>query len=71
MRINLKNRRLELGLSQEEVAEEADIARTTYTNIELANKNPSYDVSIRIKKVLKTTSDDIFLITNVPYGNTV
>ncbi|MCF6464166.1 helix-turn-helix transcriptional regulator [Clostridium sp. Cult1] len=69
MRVNMIKKRKHLGLTQEEVAKKVGIARTTYTNIELGDKNPSLAVALKIKKVLKTEDDDIFLISNVPEGN--
>lgn len=69
MRVNMVNRRKELSLTQEEVANKSGIARTTYTNIELGDKNPSLAVALRLKKALNVKNDDIFLIINVPDGN--
>lgn len=69
MRVNMINRRKELNLTQDEVAKKSGIARTTYTNIELGDKNPSLSVALKLKKVLKVKDDDIFLITNVPYSD--
>jgi putative transcriptional regulator len=69
MRINMINRRTELGLTQEDVANMANIARSTYTNIELGYKNPSLTVALKIKKILKCKDDNIFLISNVPVSN--
>lgn len=66
MRTNMINRRKELNLTQEEVANKSGIARTTYTNIELGDKNPSLAVALKIKKALKVDDDNIFLIVNVP-----
>jgi putative transcriptional regulator len=62
-------RRKKLGLTQKEVAKRVSIARTTYTNIELGDKNPSLQVALRIKEVLEVEDDDIFLISNVPERN--
>ncbi len=62
MRPALRKRRIQLGLTHEEVANGANIDRTTYTNIELGKKNPSFAVALKIKKVLNTDSDDIFLV---------
>ena len=70
MRNRLKEIRLACGMTQQEVASAADIERVTYTNIELGNKNPSFAVAARIKKVLGCHDDDIFLVTNVSKGNT-
>lgn len=69
MRSNLKRRRKELGLTHAEIAQKVGIARTTYTNIEKGTKNPSLIVAFKIKKVLKSEDDDIFLNSEVPYRN--
>lgn len=70
MRSRLREIRLACGMTQQEVATAADIERVTYTNIELGNKNPSFAVAARIKKVLGYNDDDIFLVVNVSKGNT-
>lgn len=40
-------------MSQEQVANQADIARTTYSSIEQGRRNPSVAVAKRIAKVLE------------------
>lgn len=65
MRTNMINRRKELGLTQEEVASKIDRSRNTYASYELGTITPSLDVGIKIKKILKTNNDDIFLNTRV------
>ncbi|MFP4041881.1 MAG: helix-turn-helix transcriptional regulator [Bacteroidales bacterium] len=69
MRKKLKEARTNMGYTQKEVAEKTDITRAHYTNIELGNKDPSFRVARKIKKVLKEEDDDIFLISNVPKRN--
>lgn len=69
MRRKLKETRENLRLTQQEIADIAGIKRSTYANIELGNKNPSYPVALRIKKALEYMSDDIFLVENVANGN--
>ncbi len=69
VRKNLKNEREKLGLTQAQIAKILGVARTTYTNIELGLKNPSFDLALKIKKELKAKDDSIFLIINVPKGN--
>jgi len=68
MREKLKQRRLELGFTQEEIAKQANIDRSTYTNIELGHKNPSFALALKLKKILKTTDDNIFLVTECQKG---
>lgn len=60
MRILLKKQREKLGLTQAELAKNIGIARTSYTNIELGNKNPSLSVAMKIKNILQYSNDDIF-----------
>jgi putative transcriptional regulator len=68
MRHNLKESREKHGFTQAEMAMKLGIARTTYTNIELGTKDPSFRLAFRIKKLLKA-EDEIFLSINVPDGN--
>ncbi|MBP3950302.1 helix-turn-helix transcriptional regulator [Bacillus sp. YZJH907-2] len=53
MRNWLLQRRLDLKLTQEDVATNADIARTTYASIEQGLRNPSVPVAKRIGAVLE------------------
>lgn len=65
----MKKRREELKLTQAEIAALIGIARSTYTNIELGEKNPSFEIMLKVKEVLRVDGDDIFLNGNVPNGN--
>lgn len=58
-------RRKQLNLTQEEVAKQIGVSRSTYASYETGAINPSLDVAIRIKKVLMTNDDNIFLIKKV------
>lgn len=69
MRVKLKKRREELKLTQASLAKMIGIARTSYTNIELGNKNPSLLIAMRIKQILKYDDDDIFFDSVVPKRN--
>ena len=71
MRDKLRDIRVQRGMTQQEVADAAEIERVTYTNIELGNKNPSFQVAARIKKALEYFDDDIFSSTSAPKGNKV
>jgi len=61
MRNVLKDLRITAKLTQQDVANRLNIGRTSYTNIELGNKNPSLDLAISIKRLFKYEKDDIFL----------
>lgn len=69
MRDNLKRIREKRRMTQSQLAQKVGIARTTYTNIKLGIKNPSFNVAIKIKKVLGVKGDDIFLVSLVPERN--
>lgn len=65
MRAKMKELREKKGLTQHQMANEIDVSRPTYVNIERGNANPSLPVAMKIKQVLEYKSDDIFLNKNV------
>lgn len=69
MRIKLRELRKSQEYTQQEFASLIGIERSTYANIELGNKNPSFPVSLKIKEVLNYQGDDIFLASDVSQGN--
>ncbi|MBA4535144.1 helix-turn-helix transcriptional regulator [Brevibacillus halotolerans] len=52
MRHWMIKKRVELNFTQEQVANRADIARTTYAMIEQENRTPSVNVAKKIARVL-------------------
>lgn len=60
LRKNMKIRRLQLGLTQEEVAEKMQIERTSYTMYETGKRNPPLDKALKLKEVLQA-DDSIFI----------
>lgn len=52
------------GYTQEQMANKLDVARTTYTGYENGNFAPSLETALHIKRILKYSNDDIFLISN-------
>ena len=50
--INLKDIRTEKGLTQQELADECDVNRTTITNIENGIINPSVQLAKKLGKIL-------------------
>lgn len=68
-RQKMKQLRLDNGFTQAYVAEKSGISRPAYTLIELGLKNPSLQVSLKIKETLNYHNDDIFLVTNVTKSN--
>lgn len=57
--MNLKELRVNAGLTQEQLASECGVQRTTITMIELGENLPSCDLLIKLSKVLKCTTDEI------------
>lgn len=62
----VRQKRLEKGLSQTELAERAKISRPYLAGIEKGSRMPGTAVAISIAKVLGTTVETIFL-TKVSY----
>jgi len=56
---NIKSAREKVGLTQDEVAQKANIHVSYYSRIERGVVNPSYEVLENIFKVLKVKSKDI------------
>lgn len=59
-RLNLKFFRQKLDLTQEEMAEKLDLAKSTYVNIELGVTNPSFGVLEKFAEVFEV--DDVWEI---------
>ena len=49
----IKNKRKEVGLSQQELADNIELNRSTLSLIENGKRKPSYEVMSRISKALK------------------
>lgn len=58
--LKLKFRRIELNMSQTELAEKAGVTRQTIGLIEAGEFNPSLKLCIAICRALGVTLDDIF-----------
>lgn len=56
----MKVARVELDLSQEELANKVGVTRQTINMIELGNYNPTLNLCISICKALNKTLDDLF-----------
>lgn len=59
-RDKLKDRRKDLMLTQEEVAERSGICRGYYSNIETGKKGCSTDTWLRIAKCLEIQESELF-----------
>lgn len=60
MRVKLRQLRKAAGMTQQELGAQVGISRNHYCQIETGEKNPSLKVSLRIKRVLNYTYDDLF-----------
>ena len=61
---DLRNR---AELSQEELAEQADLHWTYLSDLERARQSPTLDVVNRLARALKVTIADLFAPLNEPY----
>ena len=58
--INIREKRKQLGISQNELADACDIAQSTLCDIEMGRSKPSIDVAIKIAKELGEKNIDFF-----------
>jgi len=56
----IQKRRLAIGLTQENLADKANLSRTHMGHIEQGRRSPSLEVLNKIAKALKTTPKDFF-----------
>lgn len=61
--------RKQRGLTQEELAAAVGVARNTIFNYENSRREPTADILRRLATVLRTTSDYLLGISNVPECN--
>ncbi|WP_421038407.1 helix-turn-helix domain-containing protein [Streptococcus hyointestinalis] len=55
----LKEKRLEKGITQQEIADKLHVNRVTYTNWEKGNREPNFKTLIELANILETTTDDL------------
>lgn len=56
---NLKKKRLESGLKQQEIADMMEVNRVTYTNWENGKREPTLDNVVKLAKLFNTTTDEL------------
>lgn len=57
MNNRLRETRLERGISQEEIAKAIGVSRSTYTNYELGNREPSLQTFVKICDFFDISAD--------------
>lgn len=62
----LRDARAEMGLSQEDLADRADVALRQYQRYEAGVNDPAADVIARLSKVLNCTTDYLLGLTDSP-----
>jgi putative transcriptional regulator len=60
MRTKLKEHREKAGLTQEQLAEKAKVARQTILFLERGQYNPSLRLAFRISKILEVPLEELF-----------
>ncbi len=63
-RTKVKTKREELGLTQEQVAEKANISLRAYKMYEAGERIPRADIAILLAKALKSTVEDLFKMSH-------
>lgn len=64
--VNLKEARLNKGLSQKEVAEKVGVAKSTYSLYESGNREPNVNTIKKIADTLEVSADLLLGIDDVP-----
>lgn len=57
----IKERRVERGWTQDELAEKLEVSRQTIISLEKGRYNPSLVLAFRIARLFKCTIEDIFI----------
>ncbi len=60
MKNKIKDLRIKLGITQEELAQKAGVRRETIIFLEQGKYNPSLNLAYEVAKSLKTTIDKLF-----------
>jgi putative transcriptional regulator len=60
MKNNIKEFRIALGFTQEELANRSGVRRETIVFLEKGKYNPSLKLAMNIAQILKTRVDDLF-----------
>lgn len=66
MRTIMKQLRTQQGYTQKTFAQELGVSTSHYSQVETGDKQPSLNLSLRIKRALNYYGDDIF--DNAPVG---
>lgn len=61
MKNQIRNRRKELGLSQEKLAKKCGVSRQTINAIENNKYDPTLSLAFRLAKELQLTVDELFI----------
>lgn len=61
MKNRIKELRTKLGITQEELAQKANVRRETIVFLEQGKYNPSLQLAHDVAKVLKTSIDNLFI----------
>ena len=60
MKNNIKELRIKLGMTQEELAEKAGVRRETIVFLEQGKYNPSLGLANQVSKILHKRLDEVF-----------
>lgn len=57
----VRDKRMELGLTQDELSEKLDVSRQTIISLEKGKYNPSIQLAFKLSKLFKCYIEDIFI----------
>ncbi|MEY8436041.1 helix-turn-helix transcriptional regulator [Streptococcus hyointestinalis] len=67
----LKEKRLEKGITQQEIADKLHVNRVTYTNWEKGNREPNFKNLIELANLLETTTDYLLGRSKTPHSEAI
>lgn len=61
MKNYVRDKRMELGLTQDELSEKLDVSRQTIISLEKGKYNPSIQLAFKLSRLFKCYIEDIFI----------
>jgi len=65
MRNKIKSLRKELGLRQEDIANQVGVTRQTIIAVENNKYNPTLELAMKLARLLNTTVEDLFQLDEI------
>ena len=57
----MRDKRIEFGMTQDELSEQLDVSRQTIISLEKGKYNPSINLAFKLSKLFNCTIEDLFI----------